>query len=154
MRLAGYSPMVFLIAALGMFTAFHFMPLSISSHGDRGGFIWVIIWGEIRDPILLRDSEFAVACSSFLALSLLMVASPFLGHVWRKSVLAWAIVVIFSGVSVAGFWCTILKDLPVDLSWGGWFLMISPILNFVGLLLARGKAPNSEGVAQLNHSGR
>jgi hypothetical protein len=129
--------MVFLIAALGMFTAMHFLPMSRLGD-DRGWELWIGIGQAIRRLITSGEPQLAVALASFLTSSLLIVASPFLGSVWVKSLMAWLVVLIFSGVAAAEFGLMVFKDiLAGGLSSGGWYLMISTVLNFVGLLLAR-----------------
>lgn len=133
--------MVFLLAALVLFTAMHFLPLSRFGD-DLGWEMWkgvgFLIWNMSRDPRAIGEPRDIVVLFSFLTFSLLIVASPFLGNVWVKSILAWSMVVIFSGLAAAGFWVVVFKGAPVgDLRLGVWCLMISPVLNFVGLLLAR-----------------
>ncbi|MES2924726.1 MAG: hypothetical protein V4819_24445 [Verrucomicrobiota bacterium] len=129
--------MVFLIAALALFVTMHILPLS-REDANGGWVLWIAIWELMHDPRLIGDSQVTMVVTSLLTCSLLIIASPFLGNVWVKSLLAWLIVLIFSGVATAGFWFMILKDSSVgSLSSGMWCLMISPVLNFAGLLLAR-----------------
>ncbi len=129
--------MAFLIIALALFTAMHFLPLS--PYNARGWVVWENMWWVIRNPMILLNPVQMVAWSSFITSTLLIAASPFLGNVWIKSLLAWSMVVVFSGVASAGFLLVIFKDVPPRLGLypGLWCLMISPVLNFVGLLLAR-----------------
>jgi hypothetical protein len=136
--------MTLLVAALVFFAAFHLLPGFDEQAGWR---VWPNL-GEILimllkspDSILL-EPDGAVAIASFLTVSLLIVASPFLTNVWRKSRLAWWIVVIFSGLTSAGFSAVILMENSIsELESGAWCLLISPGLNFIGLLLVRGKSP-------------
>ncbi len=127
--------MVFLIAALVLFTAFHFLPLMRNSN-DFGWKLWKDIVQVVMSPRALGEWPAGLIVSSFVTFSLLIVASPFLGNVWVKSLLAWSIVVICSGVAAAGF-PVIFQGHWDDLRVGGWCLIISPVLNFVGLLLTR-----------------
>jgi hypothetical protein len=138
--------MTLLVAALVFFAAFHLLPGFDEQAGWR---IWPNLGGLLSrlmkspDSLLLGPTG-AVAIASFLTFSLLIVASPFLTNVWRKSRLAWWIVVIFSGVTSAGFLVSILTQNPIsELDTGAWCLLISPGLNFIGLLLARGKSPDA-----------
>ncbi len=91
-------------------------------------------------PQLLGEPWVAALLCSFLTFSLIIVASPFLANVWVKSLLAWSIIVIFSGVAFAGFWFIFLKEVPhgdLNFTFEIRCLIISPALNFVGLILAR-----------------
>ncbi len=127
--------MAFLITALVVFTAMHFLPIQRNAN-DRGWELWREIAQVMMNPRSLGEWPTGFAVSSFLTFSLLIIASPFLGNVWVKSLLAWSIMVIFSGVAAAGF-PVLLKGDWGELRVGGWCLIISPMLNFVGLLLAR-----------------
>ena len=127
--------MVLLIAALVLFTAMHFLPLVRSD--NSGWKLWIYIGMRFHDPSFL-GSRGAVVIFSFLTFSLLIVGSPFLGNIWVKSLLSWSMAVIFSGVAAAGFWVIVDKPtLEGGFSSGMWCLMISPLLNFAGLLVAR-----------------
>ena len=129
--------MAFFVVAAGLFIAMHFLPMS--RIGDDGGWmLWIGIWEVIWDLRLIGDSQTTILVTSLLTFSLLIVASPFVGNVWVKSLLAWSVVVIFSGVSTAAFWFIIFTDTSAGhLSSGLRCLMFSPVLNFTGLLLAR-----------------
>ncbi|MES2922118.1 MAG: hypothetical protein V4819_11255 [Verrucomicrobiota bacterium] len=144
--------MAFLITALGLFTAMHFLPVD-RSDDERGWLMWKLIWVVIWLARKYPGFDYlglAVGLFSFLTLSLLIVASPFLGNVWVKSLLAWSVVVIFSGVAAAGFcfWVLGLDGISTgNLRFGGWCLLIAPVLNFIGLLLARPKWLQRSGIS-------
>lgn len=129
--------MVFLITGLVLFVAMHYLPMSRLGD-DHGWDRWIGIGQEIRRLITSGEPQTAMPMASFLTSSLLIVVSPFLRNVWVKSLLAWSVAVIFSGMAAAVILVIVSKDTSVgSLSLGGWCLMISPVLNFVGLLLAR-----------------
>lgn len=135
-----------LVAALVLFVAFHFLP----GFQEKAG--WVV-WHQLFEllSMLLEspDSSFleptgAVAIASFLTFSLLIVTSPFLTEVWRKSRLAWWFAMSFSGLTTVGFSAMILlENSNSNLEAGGWCLLVAPWLNFMGLILARGKSPET-----------
>ena len=127
--------MAFLITALVLFAAFHFLPLTRYDK-DSGWELWKGMVQVALSPSSLREWQTGLAVSSFVTFSLLIVASPFLGNVWVKSLLGWSVVVVSSGMAAAGFPVIFEGDWD-DLGVGGWCLIISPVLNFVGLLLAR-----------------
>ena len=79
----------------------------------------------------------AIGLASFLNFSLLIVVSPILKNVWPKSRLAWWGAVIFSGLAAAGFWAMLYQGTGFNPDLGGWCLLLAPVLNFIGLLLAR-----------------
>jgi hypothetical protein len=134
----GILSMVFLIAALGLFVAFNILP---SYGGWKGGWrIWPELCEDLWDnpQFLLREPKQCIAIASVLCFSLLIVVSPFLKDVWPKSRLAWWTAVIFSGLTSGTIWvihCT--NDSEQTLSLGLWCLFLAPVLNFIGLLLAR-----------------
>lgn len=143
-----------LIAALVLFVAFHFLP----GFQEKAG--WVV-WHELFESLsMLLESPGscfweptgAVAIASFLTFSLLIVASPFLTEVWRKSRLAWWFGAIFSGLTSLGFSAMVLmENSNSDLEAGGWCLLVAPWLNFMGLILARGKSPEPGFQVPENH---
>ncbi len=130
-----------LVAALLLFVAFHFLPGFETE--EVGWSVWRDLWKVMLEPQQLNDPQSAVLIASFLTFSLLIVASPFLTEVWTKSRLAWGFALTFCGLASAGFWVMIFSDSPSDPEPGGWCLMIAPLLNFAGLLLARGETPES-----------
>ena len=129
--------MTFLVASLVMFVAFHFLPC-----GDdlRGWTIWRDVWRILQNPLdILSSVRQMIALASFLNFALLILAAPFLSAIWQKSRLAWGIALGCSGAAASGFWILLALEPPNDpLPIGGWFLFLSPVLNFIGLLFARG----------------
>ncbi len=75
--------------------------------------------------------------SMFLIPLVLIVASPFLGSVWIKSKMAWGLAVAVSGVAAAICWLLTMVLHAVEISTGGWCLMVAPTVNLAGLLFAR-----------------
>ena len=131
-----------MVAAIAAFTAFHFIRHP-EMHDDAGWNIWKEWWDLILNPSGMSDPKGWVACASFLSASLIIVVSPFLGRVWIKSKMAWLPTVISSGIAAVGFTGAILfgrtaHDPPIG--WGLILLMVAPVLNFIGLLLARAGA--------------
>lgn len=136
-----------LLAALLLFATFHFLPVVDQDYPEPGWRIWVELWEIFRNPKELADPSTALGVSSFLMFALLIVVSPFLGAVWKKSRPARAFATTFSGLAAGGFWVMILLDGELhELTMGGWCLMFAPIVNFVGLLLASSNAPPSRGI--------
>ena len=132
---------VSLSAALGLFIAFHFL------HGfgnpEQGWTVWKDIADLFRDSWeQLGEPQLAIVVASFLMFSLLLVTSPFLGAVWRKSLLAWSVATASSGLAALGFWTMILVIAPTTYGSGGICLMLAPLLNFAGLMLARAGEPH------------
>ena len=130
-----------LCVALLLFIAFHFFPINAPDPdigpNEVGWEIWPSLWDVLQDPAELSEPLTAVGISSFLTFSLLTVASPFLGFLWKKSRVAWWGAFIFSGLAAAGFWLMVFADASTDeLGSGGWCLLAAPVFNCVGLLLA------------------
>lgn len=139
--------MVFLLASLGLFVAFHFLPWT--SHNEEWGWhAWLELRDVIENPKSL-DATDAVLIACFLNFSLLIVVSPFLKKVLSKSPWAWWGAVIFSGLAGVGFWAMYLIGVMhygYDFKHQGvglWCLQFAPVFNFIGLLLARRKFPES-----------
>lgn len=139
-RILRALPGACLIAALLLFAAFHFSP-PVTDDDDWGWRIWEGIWEYTDHPeSLVEQPSDAVALASFLAFTLLIVASPFLLPVLRKSRAAWLLLSIVSGLAGVGFWAVIffgeIGELD-DIAVGIWFLLTANALNFVGLATAR-----------------
>jgi hypothetical protein len=127
-------PLTPMIAAVLVFAAFHFLPVQ-KDWDEPGWGIWPEVYDVLMDPVGLDPLD-GIGLASFLMFSLLIVSSPFLIGVWRKSKLAWQLATIFSGLGAAGFWVMILGQGGAgDLVAGGWCLMVAPVLNLAGLLL-------------------
>lgn len=131
-----------LIAALGLFAAWHFLPSVNSMRGPRPGWhFWPKLWCDLQDPLhLVNGVEDGIVLAAFLNFTLLITISPFLTKVLAKSRLAWWFATICSGMAEAGLWGLLLVSNPeFPLLAGVWCLLFAPLLNFLGLLLARGK---------------
>ncbi len=134
--------MAFLIAALGLFVAFHFLP-DVTGR-EWGWRFWPRVWKDIQNPKHLVSVD-AIFSACFLNLSLLIFVSPFLREVFRKSLWAWWSALIISGLIAAACWFVIAMRLWVYFATDSYSpfagglncLTVAPILNFVGLLLAR-----------------
>lgn len=131
----------FLIAALVLFVTWHFLPCF--DDPEQGWHVWPSIWRTLLDPeSLTHNPQAAIAIASILNFSLLILVSPFLMQVWSKSPLAWWFATIFSGLAAAGFWgIFVIAGEAQSPHLGGWCVLLAPLLNFFGLLLARGKKP-------------
>ena len=132
-----------LVTALLLFVVFHF--LHFGEDGERGWTIWLLIWNVFHSLLtLISQPELAVVIASFLTFTVLVVASSFLGNVWKKSRLAWGFATTFSGMAVATFWgITRYHGHFGELSESEWCLLFATVFNFTGLLLARGRSPGT-----------
>jgi len=124
-----------LCVALSLFVTFHFTDAFSHEWGWR---VWPDLWRVAQHPKSL-DSKLAVILASFLNFSFLIVVSPFLKNVWTKSLLAWWGAVTFSGLAGVVFWVMYFLGSVAPSAVGGWCLMLAPIFNFSGLLLARSR---------------
>ena len=133
--------MSLLISALVLFGIFHFYPFSVDDKSIGWSF-WLNLVPILQDPILLEDGLLVMSVASFLMVTLLILASPFLSAIWNKSKLAWSVALTCSGLATASLWiiAALINDFA-RLQAGGWCLMFAPVLNFSGLLLAREKSP-------------
>lgn len=135
--------MELLLAALAMLIVFHFLPIDFSSKGRviRGWAIWENLLQLIRNPrwgYLIGDR--GINTSTFLLNFVLIVSAPFLSSVWHRSKYAWCLAVSFSGIASGAYsWAFLAKCMSAKTSTSPayWLLIIAPILNFLGLLLAR-----------------
>jgi drug/metabolite transporter (DMT)-like permease len=140
-----------LITALIAFVAFHFLAVTI--YTDPGlisksqEFGWEL-WPALVD--FLKDADFdelqgMVAASAFLTYCLLVVASPFITTILRKSRLIWWITVIASGVAMCGFGGMVLisdSDPSFSIPGPGLYCILASLaLNFLGLLFIRREVP-------------
>jgi hypothetical protein len=131
-----------MIAAMILFAAFHFLPAEKDSD-ETGWVIWQAVFLILRHSADL-DALAGIGLASFLMFSVLIVSSPFLIGVWRKSKLALGLAAAFSGLGTFGFWIMVLcqggeENFPL----GFWCLMHAPLLNFLGLLLAIPRSADS-----------
>lgn len=128
-----------MVAAIAAFATFHVIRHS-DQNNDLGWMIWRDLWDLLLNPSRMDEPIGWVAVASFLGASLMIVVSPFLGRVWIKSKMAWLPTVIFSGITAVGFSVAILIGRSTNdqsLGWGMVLLMAAPVLNCIGLLLAR-----------------
>lgn len=134
----GILSMTFLITALLLFVAFNILP---SIHDSKGGWrIWPELCEEMWDhsQFLFREPKICIELASFLCISLLIVVCPFFKNVWSKSRMTWRMAVIFSGLTAAVFWGLFcIHGFNPSPRLGLWCLLFAPVLNFIGLLLAR-----------------
>lgn len=138
-RLLRSLPGACLFAALLLFAAFH-VSRPVTDDDELGWRIWENIWDYTKTPeTLVENPADGVALASFLAFTLLLVASPFLLPVLRKSRGAWWALMIVSGLAGVGFWIAIFHDGigDTEIGMGIWFLLFANTLNFVGLATAR-----------------
>ncbi|QJE98196.1 hypothetical protein [Luteolibacter luteus] len=128
----------FLVVALVCLAVFHFLPGEEFEEG-RGWRIWLEVWDVIRDPDMENSPEGMIGISCFVGLVGLMLVSPFLFGVLRKSRLAWWLVTIFSGLATMGLWVVLLSvNSPDQIGLSGMVLLAAPACNLIGLLLLRG----------------
>lgn len=132
-----------LIAALLMFVGFHFFQgFGFTKHGWEA---WVEIGRLTQNPRQLMDMHWheRMRLAAFLNFSLLIVASPFLKNVWPKSRLVWGAAVFFSGLAATPFLLVYaIGSIGIPghrPGVGGVCLLLAPVTNLVGLLLAMPK---------------
>lgn len=140
----------FLVTALLLFVAFNLLP---GFKETAGWTVWPDLWNQAQD-LKSWDARGAVMIAAFLSFSFLILVSPFLGSVWRKSRWALGGTLIFSGLSGGAFWLMycigIMGDHDVaSPAAGGWCLLAAPLFNFLGLLLvprvSRSHGPDQVG---------
>ena len=136
-------PLAPMVVAVVLFAAFHFLPVQ-KEWRELGWGIWPEVYDVLSAPARL-DAMNGIGLASFLMFSVLIVSSPFLMPVWRKSKLALVLARVFSGLGMGGFWMMFLVEGDLErLASGAWCLMIAPVLNFMGLLLVfRENGPES-----------
>lgn len=128
----------FFIAALVCFGVFHFMPMEGNSR-IRG---WVI-WDELYELIKRggwRDLNLRLGFGfgSFLGMSFLVVASPFLlPFVCNSRLVRWLLTII-SFAALAGFGAFMAMRSPLLVLW---WLFASQAFNFFGCLFLRRPMP-------------
>jgi hypothetical protein len=139
--------LAFLVTSLLCFAVFHFLPGEAFDEG-RGWRIWPEIWEGVRDPGFLQDVDGLIGVGCFLCFIALVVASPFLFGVFRRSRLAWWLATLFSGLATMGFWVAVLRLNSWDqLGVAGSVLLASPLCNLIGLMLLRGERRVAEPLA-------
>ena len=103
---------------------------------EEGRSIFRFIHYAIRDPIGFLDIEGSIVLSSVLTLSAVALASPCLIKWLPSSLLMRVILRVFSGLTASVFlyFCAEygIKGEPVLI-----FLVLSPLLTFIGLLIVK-----------------
>ena len=132
------------ITALVALVAFHLLPGFVSS-GDEvlpGWAVWTIL------PELLAEMPgeplIMIIFASFITSAFLVLASPFVAGVLRKSRIAWWTVTISSGAAFFGLSGILLYQLALDpssSSSGFNCLAAAQMLQFLGLLFIRREIP-------------
>ena len=79
--------------------------------------------------------------------TVLLVVSPFMTGVLRKSRLSWWMVTTMSALSsVVLLLLVLVRSGASNVGVGGWFLLAAPLLNLAGLLMVRGsRSPKALG---------
>lgn len=150
-----WASLGFLVTALLLFVAYNLLPGFLETAGWT---VWPDLWNQAQD-LKSWDARGAVVVAAFLSFSFLILVSPFLGSVWRKS--GWALwgTLIFSGLSGATFWLMYCIGIMGDHDAsppgaGGWCLMAAPLFNFLGLLLVGPRVNRSHGPDQVGPDNR
>jgi hypothetical protein len=141
-----------LITALIACVAFHFLPTISGEEIDRGEYdpndfkgwtIWEEIGNFAKSPNI-GDFQEMIGVSTFLTGVLLILSSPFLIPVLRRSRLVWWIATIASGLVLTGLGgLLVISNLEPDDQPGPaiYCLLVSLALNFLGLLFIRRELP-------------
>ncbi len=135
-------------AALATFIAFHFLvfyDLSPFLDPHRGWRLWEQVWASFVSPNF-DDPWELIALSSFLAASLLTVASPFAFSLLANSRWMWWLAVIASGMALTGLGSMLVTYYfdpdEFDRTGPGLFCLLATlVLNFLGLLFIRRESP-------------
>ena len=130
------SALLLLAAGLVSFVVFHLVP---GFKAKVGWELWVEVGQAFQRLSFLRDPSVFVPLASFLMLTVLIVASPFLTGVLRKSRLCWWMATTMSALAAIAFTVLIVwRHGPSAFGLGGWFLFAAPLFNLLGLLMIRG----------------
>ena len=143
-RVMHLFPLLVLASGLVSFAIFHFLP----GFGISAGWeIWPQLGDVLRNLNSLRAPKLFVTLASFMMITVLIVASPFLTGVLRKSRLCWWMATTMSELGTIAFSLLVfVQNDPSKVGPGGWFLLAAPLLNLLGLLMTRGsRATNSLG---------
>ena len=140
-RVMNLVSLAFLIASAATFAAFHFLVgFTNQDEGSRGWTVWTEIWDIVRETSVLEDPAAVIALASFFTFVVLVLCSPFLRALYRKSRVIWWLVTVMSGMATIGFAMAVFSNNPPEnLRAGGICLLVTPLLNLVGLLLIRGE---------------
>lgn len=133
-----------LVTALLLFAAFHFLP---GFEEEAGWLVWLEAWEMVTDPETLQYPQELAMLMSFFMLTLLIVASPFLIAVFRRSRLAWWLATLMSGLAMFAFLVLLLgQNDPATMGAGGWCLVSSPVFHLCGMLMIRGQRRDVRGM--------
>jgi len=140
-RMWNLFSLVLLTAGLVSFAVFHFVP---GTNTGAGWEIWVDLTEVLRRPELLKGPETSVIVASFLMISFLIVASPFLTGMLRKSRPCWWMAATMSALATIAFTLVLAGPHgPSTFRFGDWALCAAPLFNLLGLLMIRGsRAPS------------
>ena len=137
-----------LLTALIAFVAFHFLVVEYASGSstmetdEMGWKIWPSLYDFLKDGDFSEIEE-TITAASLLCSTLLVLLSPFLIPVLKRSRLAWWVLVIPSGMATFGFvgivGMSILSS-SNPLGPGIPCLLAAFALNFIGLLFIRREA--------------
>lgn len=137
----------FFLAALACFTAFHFTFFQRPVGGVSefiGWEIWIAIF-EILQSITHSDWEDRIASAAFATSAMLIVSSPWLVPVFKRSRLVWWLGVLSSGSAVLGFGSVLLPSVvgnsEMRVGLGFIYLFSAMGLNLLGYLMIRREAP-------------
>ncbi len=118
-----------------LFVAYHFLPgFGVAS----GWVVWPQIAESMSAPGIFEQPTVLAIVASFLMITVLIVASPFLSIVFRRSRLSWWLATVMSGLAmvVLGGLILTLND-PDKLGPGEICLLASPVFHFIGMLMIR-----------------
>lgn len=144
-RLTNRIAWILQILALVCFAVFHFVRFSISVDPGAGELEFMGWWAwrdlvEMLRHIPSLEFEDLLIMSSFVTGALLMIASPFLGFVFRTSRLAWWIGILSSGAVMLALGLLLIPQMFSELVMAGpgfYCLHAGLLLNFLGFLLYR-----------------
>lgn len=146
-----------LVTALIAFVSFHFLPTISGEEVDRRGYdpndfegwtIWEEIGNFAKDPDI-GDFQEMIGVSTFLTGVMLILSSPLIIPVLRRSRLVWWVATLGSGLVLTGLGgLLVINNLEPVIQPGPaiYCLLASLALNFLGLLFIRREVPAAPGV--------
>lgn len=142
-RFSNGIALAFFVSALLAFVVFHF--LAPFQDERRGWGIWLEVVSALRRNNIFSDPQSMIALASFLTFTLLVVASPFLIVVFKRSRLAWWLATMLASTATLGFSGVILwRTNLADMGLARWCLIVVPVLNLAGLLFIRRDARDAD----------
>jgi hypothetical protein len=125
--------------AVLLFVAYHFLP---GFGVDFGWVVWPQIAESISDPGIFKQPTVLAIVASFLMVTSLIVASPFLSIVFRRSRISWWLATVMSGLAMVVLGGLILTFNELDkLGPGEICLLASSVFHFIGMLMIRKERP-------------